>query len=328
VYIGSTDSPLLSDGLFDPFVDLAAAALNTTTIELGPAVSPLYLRTPVANASAILSLDRISGGRAVLGLGSGGSALVTLGVSNEESLNYTGGALERQQELKKQVEFYRALFSGQPIGFGRRDIKLETARPIKILLAASGPKMLRLAGGIADAVMIHVGIWPEAVAEAVAHIHQGAIEAGRDPNSVEIVCSTYAAVSPEGNRQADIRHVKPEASFFYMVMPKLLERAGFDTTKRAPDKMPYPDMTHAYDWEEAMDAADTFIPDEVAEQFCLVGPVDDAIRRLEELHRIGVGQIYVRGTSSYHLPHDLVATFRDHIIPHFAGSSHSMAGAS
>lgn len=315
--IWAVDSPLLSEGLFDPYVDLVTAAQATSTVTIGPAVTPLFLRSPVANAAAILSLDRISSGRAVLGLGTGGSALVTLGLSGDEALRYNAGAIERQAILKEQVAFYRRLFAGEPVSMGKRDIKLEKARPIKIYLAASGPKALELAGSIADGVMIHVGIWPPAVTEAVAAIRRGAEGAGRDPASVEIVCSTYTAISPEGDRRGDIRHVKPEASFFYSVMPKLLERAGFDMSRRAPEKMPYPDMTHAYDWEEAMRAADSFIPDEVAELFCLVGPPDDAIARIRELVELGVDQLYVRGTSSYHLPHDLVHTFRDQIIPAF-----------
>jgi 5,10-methylenetetrahydromethanopterin reductase len=219
--------------------------------------------------------------------------------------------------LQGQVAVYRRIFAGEPVNVGQRDIQLAEPRPIKIYLAASGPKMLELAGAIADGVMIHVGIWPRAVQDAIERIHRGAEAAGRDPATIEIVCSTYTAISPSGDRQADIRRVKPEASFFYSIMPKLLEQAGFDTSRRFPDKMPHPDMTHAYDWEEAMEAADTYIPDAVVETFCLVGPPDAAIERIKELFELGVSQLYVRGTSSYHLPHDLVHTFRDHIFPAF-----------
>lgn len=315
--IWAVDTPLLAGELFDPYVDLVPVALNTNQVRLGPAVSPLYLRSPVATAAGILSLDRISGGRAILGLGTGGSALVTLGVSKDESLTYTRGALERQHVLREQVELYRRIFAGEPVSVGQRDIQLAEPRPIEIYLAASGPKMLELAGGIADGVMIHVGIWPPAVKDAIDRIHRGAEAAGRDPATIDIVCSTYTAISPSGDRQADIRHVKPEASFFYSIMPKLVEQAGFETSRRFPEKMPHPDMTHAYDWEEAMDAADTYIPDALVKAFCLVGPADAAIARIRELFDLGVSQLYVRGTSSYHLPHELVHTFRDHILPTF-----------
>jgi 5,10-methylenetetrahydromethanopterin reductase len=316
-HVWAVDTPLLAGELFDPYLDLVPVALHTSQVHVGPAVSPLYLRSPVATAAAILSLDRISEGRAVLGLGTGGSALVTLGISKDESLTYTRGALERQEVLRDQVALYREIFSGAPVNIGQRDIQLSEPRPIKIYLAASGPKMLELAGQIADGVMIHVGIWPEAVRDAIQRIHRGARAAGRDPATIDIVCSTYTAISSPGDRQADIRHVKPEASFFYSIMPKLLERAGFDTSRRFPDKMPHPDMTHAYDWDEAIAAAETYIPDEVVETFCLVGPPEVAIERIRELFDLGITQLYVRGTSSYRLPRDLVRIFRDRILPAF-----------
>jgi 5,10-methylenetetrahydromethanopterin reductase len=319
-WIWGVDSPLLAGPLFDPYVDLVVAAQRTSRAMIGPAVTPLALRTPVATAAAILSLDRISQGRAVLGLGSGGSALVTLGVSQKADRTYTAGARLRQSELQEQVQLFRRLFAGEPISFGPRSIQLDRPRPIKIYLAASGPRMLELAGAIADGVIIHVGIHPLIVREAIERVRKGARSAGRDPDELDLVCSTYTAMSPEGDRQKDIKHVKPEASFFYSITPQFLQKAGFDVTRRFPERMPHPDMTHAFDWAEAMEAADSYIPDEVAESFCLVGPPDDAVRRIRELQALGITQMYIRGTSSYTLPHELVATIGECVLPAFEAS--------
>lgn len=317
-WIWGVDSPLLAGSLFDPYVDLVAVAQQTRTVMFGPGVTPLSLRTPVANAAAVLSLDRISNGRAVLGLGSGGSALVTLGVSKRQDRTYTGGARRRQNELAEEVAIYRRLFAGEPISFGSREIQLDRPRPIKIYLAASGPRMLELAGSIADGVIIHVGIHPVVLTDAIEHVRAGARAAGRNPDDLDLVCSTYTAISSGGDRRADIKHVKPEASFFYSITPQLLERAGFAVTRRFPDRMPHPDMTHAFDWNEAMAAADTYIPDEVVESFCLVGPAEAAIGRIREVRALGITQMYIRGTSSYALPHDLVRVFGERILPAFA----------
>jgi len=314
-WIWAVDSPLLAGALFDPYVDLAACALHTRRVRLGPAVSPLGLRSPVATAAAILSLDRLSGGRAVLGLGSGGSALVTLGVAKQQDLTYTAGARARQDQLRDEVVLLRRLFSGEPISLGTRDIQLDAPSPVKIYLAASGPRMLELAGGLADGVIIHVGIWPPAIRDAVARVRRGAEHAGRDPDNLDYVCSTYTAISADSDRTRDIRYVRPEASFFYSIMPGLVAEAGYDISKRFPDHMPRPDMTHAFDWEEAMAAAETYIPDQLVEQFCLVGPPGAAIERIRELQMLGITQLYVRGATSYRLPADLVETFGTHIIP-------------
>lgn len=317
-WIWGLDTPLMAGTLFDPYVDLVVVAQNTKHALIGPAVSPLYLRSPVATAAAILSLDRISNGRAVLGMGSGGSALATLGVQKEAGSSYISGAAARQAQLADEVAFMRKLFNGEPVSLGTREIHLDPSiRPVPIYLAASGPKMLELAGKIADGVMIHVGIWGPGLKEAIGHVRRGAEMAGKDPDSVDIVCYTITSISAEGDRKRDIRHVKPVMSFWYTSLPGLLEKAGIDVSVRKPAKMPYPDMTHAHDWNEAMDAADSYMSDEAAEKFCLVGPPERAIERIEEMFDAGVNQVYVRGSSSYGLPYDLVPIFAEKIIPHF-----------
>lgn len=320
-WIWAVDSPLLAGALFDPYVDLATCAAHTRRVRLGPCVSPLGLRTPVATAAAILSLDRLSGGRAVLGLGSGGSALVTLGMARNPDLTYTTGARGRQDQLRDEVLLLRRLLAGEPVSLGTRDIQLDQPSGVKIYLAASGPRMLELAGALADGVIMHVGVWPPAVRDAVERVRRGAERAGRDPDQIDVVCSTYTAISADGDRRQDIRYVRPEASFFYSIMPQLVEEAGFDISKRFPDRMPRPDMTHAYDWEQAMAAAETYIPDAMVEQFCLVGPPSDAVARIRRLADLGITQLYVRGATSYKLPTDLVATFGREIIPRIAGAS-------
>lgn len=324
-WVWGLDTPLIAGQVFDPYVDLVSCALSTTRVMLGPNVSPVYMRSPVATAAAILSLDRISNGRAVLGLGTGGSALVTLGVSQVPKkageATYTTGAATRRKVLEEQVRFFRGLFNGEPVSLGSREIRLERPRPVKIYLAASGPKMLELAGAIGDGVIMDVGIHPPILEECIGHVKRGARAAGRDPEAIEVVAYTCTSISPEGDRKRDIRQVKPRMSYFYSVLPHLLERSGFDVSKRFPDWVPHPDMTHAYDWEEAMAAADTFVSDDAAAAFSLVGPPDDAIRRIRQLAQIGVTQVYVRDTSSYALPHALVKIFAEHILPHFRGSS-------
>ncbi len=316
-WIWGLDTPLMAGTLFDPYVDLVLVAQNTKRAIMGPAVSPLYLRSPVATAAAILSLDRISNGRAVLGLGSGGSALATLGVQKEAGGSYIQGAAARQAALKEEVLFYQKLFRGEPVSLGTRPIQISEPRRIPIWLAASGPKMLELSGELADGVMIHVGTWTPGIKEAIAKIHAGAERAGRDPKSIKVACYTITAISEEGDRKRDIRYVKPAMSFWYTSMPQILERAGIKVTKTKPDKMPHPDMTHAHDWNEAMDAADSYMDDRAAEEFCLVGPPEAAVQKIREMHEAGVDQIYVRGPSSYGLPHDLVKVFSEKIIPHF-----------
>jgi 5,10-methylenetetrahydromethanopterin reductase len=318
--IWMVDTPLIAGAMYDPYVDLTVCALATSRVRLGPAVSTFELRHPVATAGAILSLDRASNGRAILGLGIGGSALVTLGqIAGHEGAFTTHSTKERRGRLREGTRFLRQIFAGESVSLGTRAIQLTESRPVPVYIAASGPRALEMAGGVADGVIIQVGIEPEAMREAIAAVRRGAERAGRDPSSVRLVASTFAVVSHD--RAEDIDRVRPLASYFYSVVPQVLERVGISTAKRFPEWVPKPDLTHAFDWHDAMAAAATYIPDETVERFCLVGPPDDARQRISELAALGVDEVFLRWQSSYDLPTPLIETFGREIIPHVQPSS-------
>ncbi|HVX29156.1 MAG TPA: LLM class flavin-dependent oxidoreductase [Nitrolancea sp.] len=306
--------------IFDPYVDLTVSALNSTHARLGPAVSTFSLRHPLAIASAMLSLDRISGGRTRLGLGVGGSALITLGeMRGHQGAFVKDSMTERREVVRQGILTLRKLFAGEAISFGTREIQLPSPRSIPIYLAASGRRSLELAGEVADGVIIQVGIEREALGRAIEAVKRGAQRTGRDPHSVRIVASTFAVVSHD--RASDIDHVRPIASYFYSVIPEVLERAGIDVTKRFPDWVPKPDLTHAYNWDEAMEAAKTYITNETVERFCLVGPPEQARRRIDEMIALGVDEIFLRWCSTYDLPNALIEIFGREIIPHYRGGA-------
>lgn len=307
----------MADDIFDPYVDLAVCALNTGRAWLGPAVSTFLLRHPVTVAAAMLALHRIAGPRVRLGVGTGGSAAVTIGALPGHQGAYVGRATaDHRAVLHRGVDRVRRLFSGEQVDLGGRAARISGPRRIPIFVAASGPKALKLAGEVADGAIIQVGCDPAIVREAVDAVRQAAIRAGRDPAAVKVVASVFAVVSDD--RRADIDQVRPLASYFYSVTPWLLERAGFDATRRFPDRVPEPDLTHAWDWQEAMTAAKTYIPDPVVERFCLVGPPEAAAERIRQLAAAGVDEVFLRWWSSYELPTPLIETFGRQIIPAFA----------
>lgn len=313
--IWMVDTPLIAGEIFDPYIDLTVCALNTEHVRLGPAVSNFSLRHPLAVAAAILGLSRVSGQRAVLGLGIGGSALITLG----EMVGHDGAFIRdsvsaRRKKMRDGVIVLKQLFAGEPVSFGTREVCLPNPRQIPVYIAASGPRALELAGELADGVIIQVGIEGGAVTRAIAAVRRGAARVGRDPCSIKIVASTFAVISQD--RVDDINRVRPIASYFYSVVPEVLERAGIRTTKRYPDWVPRPDLTHAFNWNEAMAAAATYIPDETVERFCLVGPPERACQRVEELTDLGVNEIFLRWWSTYDLPDPLVEVVGRDIIPH------------
>lgn len=131
----------------DVYVTLTAIASATSNIKLGPGITNPYVRHPAATATAIASLDELSGGRAFLGLGAGGA------------LTLDPLAIDRSRPLtavRDMVAALRRLFAGETVthdgaAFSFHDARLSFARPdIDILLAGRGPRMTELGGQIAD----------------------------------------------------------------------------------------------------------------------------------------------------------------------------------
>lgn len=159
----------------DVYVTMTAIALATTTMQIGPGITNAYTRHPAQTAAAIASLDELSGGRAFLGIGAGGS--LTLGPL----------AIDRSHPLEavhSTIEACRALFGGSPVTFDSRTVTLRDAtlgfaRPdIAIWLAGRGPKMLELGGRVADGVMLDF-IHKDTMADYVELVRSGAESSGR-----------------------------------------------------------------------------------------------------------------------------------------------------
>lgn len=153
----------------DALVSLGSLAGETRHLHLGTGVVPMRSRTLLLLAMGAATVQERSGGRLVLGLGTGAAAT---------------GALD---ELRENVLALRGLLSGD--GFERRGervrLALDPGSPVPIWIAALGPKAMHLAGEVADGVLLN---WcpPERVAFARGRVGEGAVAAGRDPDEIAI----------------------------------------------------------------------------------------------------------------------------------------------
>ena len=130
----------------EAYVLLGAAAVATSRVALGIAVTNPVTRHPSVTASALATLQELSAGRAILGVGVGNTALRTIG---REPVT--------RAELARFVQVVRSLWEGQPVHGPTGDMRLTFGgrgpRP-PIVVGASGPKMLRLAGQVGDGVIV------------------------------------------------------------------------------------------------------------------------------------------------------------------------------
>src|SRR5512144_2223988 len=192
-WLGVADSQSVFRELY---VALTLAALHTTRMRLGPLVTNPLTRHLVVTASAIASVDELSGGRAVLGLGSGDSAIYTVGAPPATLAG-----------LEDSVTTLRRLTAGETVERAGRPWRVHRAtRRVPIYLAAEGPRTLELAGRVADGVIVGLGLTPDVVRLSLDAIERGARAAGRKLEDVDVWW--FAKTNVADTRAAAVEPIK------------------------------------------------------------------------------------------------------------------------
>jgi 5,10-methylenetetrahydromethanopterin reductase len=145
----------------DVYATLALCAVDTTRIKLGPGVTNPVTRHPSVTAAAIATIESLAPGRAVLGIGIGDAAVKGIGLK-PSSL----------EELERYIQSVRHVLAERSVS-------------VPVYLSASGPRMLEMAGRIADGVLISVGAHPALLQEAMARVLEGVKAAGRRPDNID-----------------------------------------------------------------------------------------------------------------------------------------------
>jgi 5,10-methylenetetrahydromethanopterin reductase len=256
-----TDSHLVCRELW---VTLAACALATTKIKLGPGVTVPHTRHWSVAASAIATLEEMAPGRVVLGIGTGGSSAETMGVSVQRAA--------RIATLETMTTSIRRLLAG---GTARLESGVETRlawlgapRRIPLYVAASGPRMLEAAGRLGDGAIMYTGTDPAILRAGLACVAQGAAQAQRRPAEVEVVLWTPTAVDADRALARD--HVRGRvASAMRHPLPVALSPEDQAAVRRLRD---------AYDSYQHATAASRhreLVPDRFVDMIALAGTPDD-----------------------------------------------------
>jgi 5,10-methylenetetrahydromethanopterin reductase len=191
------DSQLL---LKDPYVVMALAVEATERIKLGTGVTNPLTRHLTVTANVVSTLRSLSEGRILLGIGSGDAAVLPLGISSASL-----------QQCEDAMAKLRQLMSGNPASFGDWTVRVAVgAGAAPIFLAASGPRMLQLAGRAADGVIVMGPAEPELVADQIRVVRASAEAAGRKPSAVFV--DLWVTLSARDDPREAIQDVKPWAA--------------------------------------------------------------------------------------------------------------------
>jgi 5,10-methylenetetrahydromethanopterin reductase len=259
---------------------LTLAAMTSPRLMLGTAVTNPLTRHPAITAVAAATVDEISGGRMILGIGAGDRPLLALGMRPAHLAS-----------VRSSIEAIRALWSGASVtvedpGFELHDAHLRFgARPdVPVFISASGPKTLELAGEIADGVILLVGLFPEALAWALEHVDRGAEKTGRPRPHVAVFA--YGAI--DDDEAAALASARSIAAWFPQTAPGICELAGLppSLTQRVRD------LYRGGEFQEADEAA-RLLPEEFVRMVALAGGEAQARERIEAVAAAGADSVHV-----------------------------------
>jgi alkanesulfonate monooxygenase SsuD/methylene tetrahydromethanopterin reductase-like flavin-dependent oxidoreductase (luciferase family) len=219
--IGIADTP---GNAMDPWVSATVVARASQRARVSLTVTNLLTRHPAVSAAAIASLDHISNGRAVLGIGAGHSGTKNVGLPKS-----------RAKDLAEGVTFIKTLLKGQPASLGTATAHLPwIKRAPPVFLAASHPQPLQAAGRTADGAFANFGLAAENIAASEQQIAAGAKAAGRAPEDLEIW--QIGALDCNEDRDAARGKVGAMLAFLagYVIGDKNLETRGVPEPLRAP----------------------------------------------------------------------------------------------
>ena len=185
----------------DPTVMLSAIAAVTRQLKVGSAIYHILGRTPATLALQAMGLDELTGGRFLLGIGS----------SNPTIAKWHGQTFDHPLgRVREYIDIVRAAMRGEKLAFDGKYFTAQnfkmafkpSGRTIPIYLAAFGSQMTRLAGRLTDGVLINMAN-PTEIRRIAEEVRAGAIEAGKDPAKMEIICKIRCSIAPNYDTARD-----------------------------------------------------------------------------------------------------------------------------
>ena len=295
----------------EPYVIYSQILAETRNITVGPMVTNPATRDWTVTASIYATLNEMYGNRTVCGIGRGDSAV-----------RVTNGKPTTIDTLRESIHVIRELANGRSAEYNGSTITFPWAgrSRLEIWVAGYGPRALALTGEVGDGFILQLAD-PQITAWTIRAVRDAAEQAGRDPSSVTI-CVAAPAYVTLSNDNRDIEHARNQCRWFGgMVGNHVADIVGrYGESSDVPAALTdYIKGREGYDYNQHGQAGNThaaFVPDEIVDRFCILGPVDEHLRRLAELRDLGVDQFAI------YLQHDgkdsTLQAYGEHIVPALA----------
>jgi probable F420-dependent oxidoreductase len=290
----------------EPFVIYSRILAATSRLTVGPMVTNPGTRDWSVTASLFATLNDMYGNRTVCGIGRGDSARRVIGQPPMSLAT-----------LSDAMDVIKGLAEGRSVTLHGTQIRIPWVRDgrLEIWMAAYGPRALKLVGEQADGFILQTAD-PDIARWTIGSVRAAAAAAGRDPAAITMCVAAPAYVG------SDLPHQRDQLRWFGGMVGNhvadLVSRYGVDgpVPRELTD---YIAGRSGYDYAhhgKADNPSVDFVPDEIMDRFCLLGPASAHVDRLRELREIGAGQFAV------YLMHDeaekTLAAYRDDVIPALA----------
>ena len=292
----------------EPYVIYSQVLSATHRMTVGPMVTNPATRDWTVTASAFATLNDMFGNRTICGLGRGDSAVRVI-----------NGKPVTLAHLRESIGIIRGLANGEQVDYRGNSMRLPWAgnSRLPIWMAAYGPKALALAGEVADGFILQLAD-PDITAWSIAAVRAAAVEAGRDPDSIALCVAAPAYVTDDTD--AGLAHGRDQCRWFGGMVGNhvadIVARYGDQGAAVPPALSDYIAGRKGYNYNEHGKAGNThtdFVPDDVIDRFCLIGPIETQIARLEQLRELGVDQF------ALYLQHDAkeptLSAYGEKVIP-------------
>jgi 5,10-methylenetetrahydromethanopterin reductase len=271
----------------DPYVGIALAARATERLRFATGVTNAHTRHPAALATTAATVQEVSGGRFVLGIGRGDTALFHLGLPPMPVAPFV--------ERVTALQTYLAGESVDAHGHASRIqwLARATAPKVPLDIACSGPRVIAIAASVAEHVTFALGADPDRLAWGLDHARKAAADAGRDPAAISFGAYVNIGCHPDPDAARAMIASSVSAFAHFSAMPG---STGAGLTDE--DRAVVADVGRRYDsrqhlrpgaaHNEALDAG--FI-----DRFAITGPPERVVDRINQLAALGIERLVVTG---------------------------------
>ena len=288
-YVGIPDSQSLWHELY---LSLGVVANATSKVRIGPTVTNALTRHPAVAASAIATLNDLSGGRAFLGIGSGDSAILNLGLRPA-----------RLSELNEYIQALRTILSGETFDYKGRSIHVQWSKnPVPIVMSAEGPRTLALAGAVADAVIIHSSLSRQVLTETMGRIRVGERAAGKPEGSVEVWA--FAKCNIADKREDAINEIKMALvasghhAFRFTLEGKNVPEDLQEAVMALQGEYVPTEHEQVGETRNAALSDELGLTDFLADRFAVAGTPDECLEKVRTIRDAGVDNLLILAISS------------------------------